>query len=103
MVDLKDLCEKLNNENAQLEEQLLRYKSFGFIPKLHISDKGYTVDTKENKVIEFSVDEIFVNKLGIFYKEYLSETDLRIVPDTFCFTSEQEATKFLEEQNNSVV
>lgn len=102
MVDLKDLCEKLNNENAQLEEQLLRYKNFGFIPKLRVSDKGYTVDLKDNKIITFNIDEIFLNKLGIFYKEYLSETDLRIVPDALCFTSEQEATKFLEEQNNSV-
>ena len=102
MVDLKDLCEKLNNENAQLEEQLLRYKTFGFIPKLHVSDKGYTVDIKENKVVPFTVDEIFLNKIGIFYKEYLSEIDLRIVPDSMCFTTEQEATKFLEEQNRGV-
>lgn len=102
MADLNKILNDLNEENAKLEEQLLRYKNYGFIPKLHIGETGFFVNIKDNKVESFVVDEICLTRIGLDYREYISESDFRLVPDNLCFTSEQEATKFLEEYNNRI-
>lgn len=102
MADLNELYNELNNQNAKLEEQLLRYRNYGFIPKLHVKDWGYTLNIKDNKVEQFQVDEIVLDMFGLTYREYISESEFRVVPDDLCFTNEQEATKALEKYNTSI-
>lgn len=93
MIDLKELCDKLNNENSLLEKELLHYRSYGIVPKLKLKDKAYTINTLTNEVVPFVVDEICYNQMGVFYKEFLSETNVRVVADSYAFLSEEEAQK----------
>lgn len=93
---LKGLYNELNDKFAQCEEELIKYKS-KFVPKYELKDKLFFLNVATREVESLVVDEIGITKLGVFYREFTSETELRQIPETLCFASEDEVRQKIKE------
>jgi hypothetical protein len=94
-LDLRILCNELNDKCAKLEEELIYYKQ-RFCPKYMLKSKLFAVNANEKKIEEIKPDEIIITIWGISYREYLDEQKFKQFPETLCFSSFEEANAQLE-------
>lgn len=84
MVDIERLYNDLHQEYCNVVDELEKYKD-KLIPKFNIGEKLFAVNIKDKNVVEISVDEIVLNRFGIAYRNYASETEMYQFPEQYCF------------------
>lgn len=101
-LDLKQLCDELNNKCAELEEEVISYRQ-NLCPRFMLKTPLYVVTLKDTKfeISEFTPDEIITNIYGIHYREYISEKDFKQYPEIMCFKTKEEAQEFIKQQNKA--
>lgn len=103
-MEIKDLCDELNAKCLKLEDELAEYK-FKVCPKFLCGQKLYCADIVGKAVVELTPNEIAINKFGVNYREYISETELKQFNEIFCFEDLDSANNalndFLQKQNTS--
>lgn len=95
---ISELYNELNDRYSATEAELIRYKD-GFYPKYSYGDKIFVLDINARDVKPLKVDEAIINKFGVHYREYISETEFKQFPEQFCFDTEQDASLALEQLN----
>lgn len=95
---ISELYNELNDRYSATEAELIKYKD-SFCPKYSYGDKLFAVDINAKEVKPLKVDEVIINKFGVHYREYVSETEFNQFPEQFCFDLEQDANLALEQLN----
>lgn len=101
-LDLKQLCDELNNKCAELEEEVISYRQ-NLCPRFMLKTPLYVVILKDTnfEISEFTPDEIITNVYGIHYREYTSENNFKQYPEIMCFKTKEEAQEFIQQQKKA--
>lgn len=98
-ISIEELYNELNNKCSKMEDQLFEM-SKKVIPMYRVGDILVCVD-KDKKTCSLTVDEIIITKLGVSYREYLSETEFKQFPEFRCFSCEGDAMCFIQQLNKT--
>ena len=90
---LSDMYNEVVNENAKINEELEQYK-LKVVPKYSIAHELFAIDIVKHDILKLKVDEIIIDKFGISYREYISETEFKQFPERFCFLNKIDANEY---------
>lgn len=89
-IDFEKLYNELSQKYSDTLNELEDYK-LKIIPKFNVGQKIYAIHPQIQTPLEILVDTIEISKFGIYYIEYVSETELKRMPELFCFDNLTEA------------
>lgn len=95
---LSVLYNELNDRYSAQELELVRYKD-NFCPKFKYGDSLWVLNNQKGEIDRIKVDEIIINKFGVHYREYISESDFKQFPEHLCYENKELADTALNKTN----
>ena len=92
--ELKIRFHEIVEKNAMLDEKLEKY-NYKIIPAFSVGQELFCLNAKKREIVPLKVDEIIINKFGVAYREYTSETEFKQFPEVLCFENKIDANESL--------
>lgn len=94
---LKKMFQAEVEKNAELDTQLEEYKH-KLVAKYQIDQELFCLDIKKHEIFPLKVNEVIINKFGVAYREYVSETEFKQYPEILCFANKIDANEYLNKK-----